>query len=102
MVKCPNCEVVMNEVIKTGINIDVCPKCMGVWLDKGELDKIIERSKEEESYNSSNRYTREGDSYRRGDHHDHDDHNEHDREKYYDNKGYPRKRKGFLGDLFDF
>lgn len=102
MVKCPNCEVVMNEVNKSGINIDVCPKCMGVWLDKGELDKIIERSKEEESYNGSNRYMREGESYRRGDHHVHDNHDEHDREKYYDNKGYPRKRKGFLGDLFDF
>lgn len=42
--KCPNCEVdlVMSE--RQGVEIDYCPKCRGVWLDRGELDKIIERS----------------------------------------------------------
>ena len=41
---CPNCRVdlVMSE--RQGIEIDYCPKCRGVWLDRGELDKIIERS----------------------------------------------------------
>ena len=43
--KCPVCvepELVMSE--RLGIEIDYCPKCRGVWLDRGELDKIIERS----------------------------------------------------------
>ncbi|TXI86964.1 MAG: hypothetical protein E6Q37_03000 [Crocinitomicaceae bacterium] len=42
--KCPNCQVnlVMSE--RSGIEIDYCPECRGVWLDRGELDKIIERS----------------------------------------------------------
>jgi len=42
--KCPHCDVdlVMSE--RVGIEIDYCPKCRGVWLDRGELDKIIERS----------------------------------------------------------
>ena len=41
---CPTCRVglVMSE--RQGIEIDYCPKCRGVWLDRGELDKIIERS----------------------------------------------------------
>jgi Zn-finger nucleic acid-binding protein len=41
---CPRCHVdlVMSE--RQGIEIDYCPKCRGVWLDRGELDKIIERS----------------------------------------------------------
>ncbi len=42
---CPTCgdtHLVMTE--RQGIEIDYCPKCRGVWLDKGELDKIIERS----------------------------------------------------------
>ena len=41
---CPSCRVdlVMSE--RQGIEIDYCPKCRGVWLDRGELDKIIERS----------------------------------------------------------
>jgi Zn-finger nucleic acid-binding protein len=43
--KCPVCEnsnLLMSE--RQGIEIDYCPQCRGVWLDRGELDKIIERS----------------------------------------------------------
>lgn len=43
--KCPVCEgedLVMSE--RQGVEIDYCPRCRGVWLDRGELDKIIERS----------------------------------------------------------
>lgn len=45
---CPVCKdaaLVMSE--RQGIEIDYCPKCRGVWLDRGELDKIIERSAQE-------------------------------------------------------
>ena len=42
--QCPACSetLVMSE--RQGIEIDYCPKCRGVWLDRGELDKIIERA----------------------------------------------------------
>jgi uncharacterized protein len=42
--KCPidNADLVMAE--RQGIEVDYCPKCRGIWLDRGELDKIIERS----------------------------------------------------------
>ena len=43
--KCPACtdqDLLMTD--RQGIEIDYCPKCRGVWLDRGELDKIIERS----------------------------------------------------------
>lgn len=39
---CKNVDLVMSE--RQGIEIDYCPQCRGVWLDRGELDKIIERS----------------------------------------------------------
>ena len=39
--------LVMSE--RSGIEIDYCPQCRGVWLDRGELDKIIERSASEQS-----------------------------------------------------
>lgn len=39
---CPDTDLVMTE--RQGVEIDYCPKCRGVWLDRGELDKIIERS----------------------------------------------------------
>lgn len=47
--KCPACtaqELLMSE--RQGIEIDYCPACRGVWLDRGELDKIIERSAPQE------------------------------------------------------
>ena len=42
--KCPidNETLIMSD--RNGVEIDYCPKCRGVWLDRGELDKIIERS----------------------------------------------------------
>lgn len=46
--KCPVCketQLVMTE--RQNIEIDYCPKCRGVWLDRGELDKLIERSERE-------------------------------------------------------
>jgi len=86
MLKCPKCEVVMNEVRKEEILIDVCPKCMGVWLDKGELDKIIERSE------LNNKHSDDHERFDR----DYDKH-----EHHYDyQKNTTHKRKGGLGDIF--
>lgn len=47
--KCPHCkdkDLVMSE--RKGVEIDYCPECRGVWLDKGELDKILDKAKEED------------------------------------------------------
>jgi uncharacterized protein len=41
---CPVCNVSLVMSDRQGIEIDYCPQCRGVWLDRGELDKIIERS----------------------------------------------------------
>ncbi|WP_246611022.1 zf-TFIIB domain-containing protein [Aquisediminimonas profunda] len=41
---CPTCRVALVMSDRQGIEIDYCPKCRGVWLDRGELDKILERS----------------------------------------------------------
>jgi len=41
---CPRCQVPLTMSDRQGVEIDYCPKCRGVWLDRGELDKIIERS----------------------------------------------------------
>ena len=92
---CPNCEsvaLVMSE--RQGIEIDYCPKCRGVWLDRGELDKIIDRSMGASP-------GQRADSEARG-HSDRPDpsHGYHDSHQggYYKKK----KREGFLSDLFDF
>ncbi len=41
---CPVCRVPLAMSDRQGIEIDYCPQCRGVWLDRGELDKIVERS----------------------------------------------------------
>jgi len=42
---CPACkDTVLSMTERQGVEIDFCPKCRGVWLDRGELDKIIEKS----------------------------------------------------------
>lgn len=42
--QCPACRVTLVMTERQGVEIDYCPRCRGVWLDRGELDKIIERS----------------------------------------------------------
>jgi Zn-finger nucleic acid-binding protein len=41
---CPACAVELKIADRQGVEIDYCPKCRGVWLDRGELDKIIDRA----------------------------------------------------------
>ena len=87
---CPKCNVLLQLSERQGIEIDYCPQCRGVWLDRGELDKIIERSTME----TPQRETRE--TYHRDDDHHYDEHSGHGHDKH----GYKRKRS-FLSDLFD-
>jgi hypothetical protein len=95
--QCPidNTQLVMSE--RQGIEIDYCPKCRGVWLDRGELDKIIERSVTEPTAQAPAR----SEPPRKRDDRDHDDRHRDDR--YRDDHGRPyKKRKSFLDDIFDF
>lgn len=42
---CPRCEVIMRKIEKHDVIIDVCPECNGMWLDDGEIDKLVEMGK---------------------------------------------------------
>ena len=42
LLTCPNDGSEMQEVSREGVLIDICPQCQGVWLDRGELDKLVE------------------------------------------------------------
>lgn len=41
LLMCPNCNLSMQSVSRSGVEFDMCPNCRGVWLDRGELEKII-------------------------------------------------------------
>jgi uncharacterized protein len=44
MLLCPVCKIVLKNTLRSGVSIDFCPQCRGIWLDRNELDKIIERT----------------------------------------------------------
>jgi Zn-finger nucleic acid-binding protein len=81
--KCPNCNTALVMTDRSGIEIDYCPDCRSVWLDHGELDKIIERSMQNVPNSQQNNF--------------------YDKEHYHSGKDYPyKKKKGLFGELFDF
>ncbi len=92
IMKCPvdGNQLVMSE--RQGVEIDYCPECRGVWLDRGELDKIIDKN---DQFSQSRRELS----------------GEHDRQKaQYDDRHnrpdkhsqYRKKKESFLGEFFDF
>lgn len=92
---------------REGIEIDYCPKCRGVWLDRGELDKIIERTAEAAPPASPASIPAQAQPYQPppGVRPASDDYRRHADEDYYRKHGkYGKygKRKGLLGELFDF
>ncbi len=91
--KCPVCDVELSLADRQGIEIDYCPKCRGVWLDRGEIDKIIERS------------VSSGSEKRRDGGRDPEDQKRDEWQREYredDDRYRPKKRKSFLGEMFDF
>ncbi len=88
--KCPVCSnvnLVMSE--RQGIEIDYCPECRGIWLDRGELDKIIDRSIPQSTQVKTDEHR----------HHTHKQHNHGmSSDDYYKRK----KKESFLSELFDF
>lgn len=119
--KCP----VDNETLviaeRAGVEIDYCPKCRGVWLDRGELDKILERSSESRpaAEQAQSRYAPDQARYipepaqerpRRDRRDDDDDDDRHRRRDGggrmysddYHHDGRPKRRESWLSEIFDF
>lgn len=101
--KCPVCKIdlVMSE--RSGVEIDYCPECRGVWLDRGELDKIIERSEVRSMPTQQPKESNYSENSQSRDRHqpDYDSrHSDNDNSNY--NNPKKKKKESFLGDLFDF
>lgn len=99
--RCPVCESVdLTMADRQGVEIDYCPKCRGVWLDRGELDKILERSNAvvpppAPGYDNSRRA---------GQYASHDSRGQGYKDQGDRDSGYykGRKKKSLLSELFDF
>jgi uncharacterized protein len=95
---CPVDNEILQMTERSGVEVDYCPKCRGVWLDRGELDKILERADRE--------LRRPG--------RDDDDGDDDDRRRDYprsapyadDVRGpdrpYKKRKKNFLSEMFEF
>src|SRR5688572_22768985 len=112
---CPACNTVQLVVIeREGVEIDYCPNCRGVWLERNELDTIIRKAAEQRGaplqqpnpsppqntppYMSDDRGYQERRKY---------DDDDYDKKHYYKDGhhkdgGYKKRKGGFLEDLFDF
>lgn len=89
---CPTCKIPLSISERQGIEIDYCQKCRGVWLDRGELDKLIERagSGTDKQEHRNHERSDEGGSGR----HDNDD------TQFGNERG--RRRENPIGEIFDF
>lgn len=79
--RCPVDNEVLVMADRSGVEIDYCPKCRGVWLDRGELDKIIERSSAAPARSPATTEQPRG---------------------HYDQQPRKKKRESLLSELFDF
>lgn len=85
--RCPRCTEPMSIVLKKDVEIDFCPNCQGIWLDKGELEKIIGQLGDH--YSNKSNYKTDYDNY---------DYGDPDYATHHPN----RRRKTFLDNFFDF
>jgi Zn-finger nucleic acid-binding protein len=106
---CPNDNSQMQKISREGVDIDICPSCKGVWLDRGELDKLLvaEREESEKSVQAHRRFQEEVKSFERNPDDWKRSHKYDDERKRYrydgdddDDRSRHRKRRGGF-DLFD-
>lgn len=109
--KCPVDGQTLMITDRSGIELDFCPQCRGVWLDRGELDKLIERSgswdDDDDDDDDRRRERRYGDDDRRYRGHDDDDryragYGQQYPQGYGQGYGRPKRRKSFLSEMFEF
>ncbi|RZT30783.1 TFIIB-type zinc ribbon-containing protein [Cupriavidus agavae] len=99
--KCPTCpEATLVMAERQGVEIDYCPQCRGVWLDRGELDKILERSESAPppAQAAAPRQSAPPPSHHHGDR----DHRGYDRRDSYDRYDkHDKRKKSWLYEIFD-
>ena len=97
---CPSCGGALTELDRSGVRIDACRACRGVWLDRGELDKIIEREARGGDDDDFVRELTGAKATRRDD----DDDDRRSSDPRTSSGHYPpkKKKRGFLGEMFEF
>jgi uncharacterized protein len=93
--RCPSCSSRLVEVERSEILIDACPECRGIWLDRGELDKMLVRERSMSAGDPDEDFFAEVEGRRTRK-------SSGDRERYEDEPRGKRKKRSFFEDLLDF
>jgi uncharacterized protein len=93
--RCPSCSSRLVEVERSEILIDACPECRGIWLDRGELDKMLVRERSMSAGDPDEDFFAEVEGRRTPK-------SSGDRERYEDEPRGKRKKRSFFEDLLDF
>ena len=105
VLQCPSCPdgPALVAVERSGITIDACRSCRGVWLDRGELDKLIElESQASGDFLDEIRGGGSGGKSSSGDHHGSSGHGKGHGSKGHGSSSGKKRRGGMFGELFDF
>lgn len=98
---CPDERLAITD--RQGIEVDYCPACRGIWLDRGELDKLLDRADAGRQQRSDDRHRVSQPVSVNDRWYDDDDRYEDRYEDRYDERGGSRRRRrGMLSDLLDF
>lgn len=97
----------MKEIDRSGVMVDICPSCKGVWLDRGEIDKIMAVEGKEERVVPVSRQRDDRPAQERRDYRDHGDDDDHDRDHEHQDEhrtqgqtsGGKKRRSSFLQDI---
>jgi len=102
--KCPHCNIDLLMTERQGIEIDYCSQCRGIWLDRGELDKIIERASQEAGGQPQQGQPRQPPAqHYQPQQQQHYQAPRHDDHGYHGGKPYKHhKKKSWLGEILDF
>jgi Zn-finger nucleic acid-binding protein len=100
---CPACKVDLVMAERKDVEIDYCPRCRGVWLDRGELDKIIDKSAALETQRAQPQQQRPGyvGPGARGEYGERGEHGERGEYGERGERGYGHRRKSWLAEIFD-
>ena len=93
--RCPNDGARLVEIERSEVLIDACPECRGVWLDRGELDKILAKERAASSTDPDKDFFNEVEGRRERERRP-------EGERYEQERGSKRRRRGLLEDLLDF
>ena len=97
---CPETNLIMSE--RQGVEIDYCPSCRGVWLDRGELDKIIERSSASENAATTTSHPQPRHYPQPERHHDRQYAKGHPQYREHGHGYHHKKKRSLLSEIFDF